>query len=232
MKSAKSVGRTTGILLLLQLAAGLMLPFILVRSLIPGSPAFLTAGAENAFEIRAGVFIGFVGAALTVCLGLTVYPVFRRVSERAALGFLAVCAISAALDAVQNAAVLSMLSFSQHYAASAAGDKAFYEIAGVAVASARRTAHIAQLFGILAWIFVFYSTLWRFALVPRVLAAVGIVGILLQFTGVTVMMWLGLKVIGEMAMPMLPIQIAVSFWLIFKGFHEKTAGADSEFGLE
>jgi hypothetical protein len=59
MKSAMSVGRTIGILLLLQLAAGLTVPFILLQPIVAGSPAFLTAAAENSFQIRLAVFISF-----------------------------------------------------------------------------------------------------------------------------------------------------------------------------
>ena len=49
--SAFTVGRRVGILLLLQLIAALTLPFILSKSITVGSPAFLTAVAEEAFQI-------------------------------------------------------------------------------------------------------------------------------------------------------------------------------------
>jgi hypothetical protein len=220
MKSAKSVGRTVGILLLLQLAAGLTLPFILLRPLIAGSPDFLTAAAESSFQIRAAVFIAFVGSALTVSLGITAFPVFRRYSGAAAILFLVVCAISCTLDLVHDGTVMSMLSFSQQYVKAGGAEPALYQVVGAAVASARRWAHYTQLIAIAGWIFVFYSSLFRFALIPRALAVLGIVGITLQFIGVTLTTFLGYGVIGEIAMPMLPIQIAVALWLIVKGFRE------------
>jgi hypothetical protein len=221
MKSAKSTGRTVGILLLLQLAAGLMLPFILIRSLVAGSPGFLTTAAENSFQIRAAVLIAFAGGALTVSLGITALPVFRRYGKATALWFLAVCVVSWTLDAVHGATVMSMLSLSQQYVNAGAAETGLYQVVGAVVASARRWAHLTQLLAIGGWIFVFYSSLLRFGLIPRALAALGIIGILLQFTGVTLMMLLGYPVIGEMAMPMLPIQIAVAVWLIVKGFNER-----------
>jgi hypothetical protein len=220
MKSANSTGRIVGILLLLQLAAGLMLPFILISPLVAGSPGFLTTAAENAFQIRTAVFISFIGAALTLSLAITALPVFRRYSTTTALWFLTVCIISATLDAVHSASVMSMLSLSQQYVNGGASDSGMYQVVGAAVASARRWAHVIQLLGIGSWIFVFYSSLLRFALIPRALAAVGLIGIALQFTGVTLMMFLGYSTIGVMAMPMLPIQITVAVWLIVKGFNE------------
>ncbi len=79
-----------------------------------------------------------------------------------------------------------------------------------------------QLLAIGAWMFVFYISLFRFKLIPRVLAVIGVIGVTLQFIGVTLMMLLGYRSIGEMAMPLLPIQITVAVWLIVKGFNDPT----------
>ncbi|HEX8247677.1 MAG TPA: DUF4386 domain-containing protein [Pyrinomonadaceae bacterium] len=228
MKSAKRIGRNVGILLLLQLVAGLTVPFIILRPQIMGSPVFLTAAAENSSQIRLAVFISFIGAVLTVSLGITALPVFRRYSNAAALWFLAVCVVSCTLDAVQNAAVMSMLSLSQQYVSDSAAEPGLYQVAGAAVAAARRWAHYTQLAAIGGWIFVFYSTLFRFALIPRALAVLGLIGIVLQFVGVTLLTFLGYSAIGEMAMPLLPIQIAVAVWLMVKGFDEKLSEATAE----
>jgi len=112
MRFATSTARTIGVLLLLQMACGLILPFVLWRPLMAGSPAFLIAAAASSSQIRAGVFLSFIGGALTVAIAITLWPVIRRYSEPVALWFLVVCAISCTLDALQNAGVLSMLSVS------------------------------------------------------------------------------------------------------------------------
>jgi hypothetical protein len=93
---------------------------------------------------------------------------------------------------------------------------------GAALASARRSAHFTQLLAIGAWLFVFYLSLLRFKLIPLGLAGLGVMGVVLQFSGVTLMMFLGYRSIGEMAMPLLPIQILVAGWLILKGFNDPT----------
>jgi hypothetical protein len=205
-----------------------MVPFILLLPLVPGSPEFLTSATEHSFQIRTAVFIFFIGGALTLSLGITMLPVIRRYSNATALWFLAVCLISFMLDLIHNATVLSMLSLSQQYINGGTADSRLYEIVGAAVASARRSAHVIQLMGIGAWIFIFYSSLFRFDLIPRALAVVGLIGIVSQFTGVTLMMLLGYTVIGQMAMPMLPIQIAVAGWLVIKGFNEPITEATAE----
>ena len=128
---------------------------------------------------------------------------------------------------------MSMLTLSQQFVkeGAAAADSGLYQLVGSAVASARRSAHIVQLVAIGVWIFLFYAALLRFALIPRILAFIGLIGIVLQFTGVTLMMLFGYRVIGEMAMTMLPIQIAVAFWLMVKGFNDGFSRAGNESSL-
>ena len=220
-----TIGRTVGILLLLQLIAALTLPFILSKPITLGSPAFLTAVAEHSFQIRSAVLLSFVGSALTVYLGITVFQIFRIYSKSVALLFLVVCAVSCALDLVQAGTIMSMLSISNEFVNAGAANSERYQVIGVALASARRSAHMMQLLAIGAWMFVFYLSLFRFNLVPRVLAVIGIVGVILQFTGVTLMMLLGYRLIGQMAMPLLPIQITVAVWLMIKGFNNPTLGS-------
>jgi hypothetical protein len=120
---------------------------------------------------------------------------------------------------------MSMLAISNEFVYSGTADPELYKVIGATVASARRSAHATQLLAIGAWMFVFYSTLFRFKLVPRILAGIGFVGISLQFIGVTLMMFLGNRLLSELAMPLLPIQIIVAVWLIVKGFRGPTVKA-------
>jgi hypothetical protein len=209
-----------GILLLLQLACGLMLPFILWHPLIRGVPAFLAEAAGKATQIRVGVVLSFVGAGLTLAIGVTAFPVFRRYGYTLALWFLAACLISCTLDAIQNATVMSMLSLSEEYVKLSTADNGVFLGLGTLAALIRRWVHYTQLLGFGAWIFLFYISLLRSALVPRVLAGLGVVGILLQFTGVTLFGFLGYPNVMQMAMPLFPIHVAAGLWLIVKGFKE------------
>ena len=223
-RTAFTSGRKVGILLLLQLVAGLTLPFILSKALTAGTPAFLTAVARDSFQIRGAVLLSFVGSALTVYLGVTMFPVLRLYSKSAALVLLVVCAVSCTLDVVQAGTIMSMLAISNRFVDAGAIDSELYQVVGVAVASARRSAHATQLLGISTWMFVFYASLFRFLLLPRALAGIGGIGVISQFTGVTLMMFIGHPAIEPMAMPLLPIQITVAIWLIVKGFAEQPHG--------
>jgi hypothetical protein len=133
--------------------------------------------------------------------------------------FVVVCGVSCILDLVHAGTIMSMLSISSKFVTSGAVNSELYEVVGASVTAARRSAHITQLIAIAAWMFIFYISLLRFQLIPRALAALGVLGVTLQFIGVTLMMFLGSRVIGEMAMPLLPIEITVGVWLIIKGFN-------------
>lgn len=218
MNSEKRVGRVAGVLLLVQMASALIAPFVLMDALVKGYPAFLETAAASGVRIRIGVVLAFIGLGLTLAVGIWLYPVLRPYSKRAALWFLAVCVISAALDAVHNGSVLSMLAVGEKFAASGEADSALYQSWAAAAASMRRSAHVVQLFAIGAWMATFYISLWRFRLIPRPLATLGLIGVASQFTGVTAMMFLGYPPLGYLAMPLAPIHAATAIWLIVKGF--------------
>lgn len=224
MRSAKSTGRTIGVLLLLQMICGLIVPFVLWHPLIVGSPGFLTATAASSFRIRVGVFLSFIGAALTVAIAITAWPIIRQYSESIALWLLVVCAISCTLDAMQNATVMSMLSVSQEYAKATTSDASLITGLATVVATTRRWVHYTQLLGFGAWIFLFYFSLLRFHLVPRALAIFGLIGILLQFTGVTLLGFLGYTSMVQLAMPLAPIHVVNGLWLIARGFNSNAQG--------
>lgn len=217
MEPETSVGHKVGILLLLQMALALILPFVLIDALVKGYPSYLETAASSAGRIRAGVAVSFLGAALTLAIGIWMFSVLGQYGKRAAFWFLAVCAISATLDAVHNASVLSMLSASERFTESGGVDP-IYQAWGVAAASARRSAHIVQLVAIGVWMMSFYVLLWRFKLVPRIFSALGVLGVASQFTGVTAMMFLGYSPVSYLAMPLAPIHAATAIWLIAKGF--------------
>ncbi len=218
MRSVTGVGRGVGVLLLVQMASALILPFVLIGPLVTGYPGFLETASASGTQIRAGMIVAFLGMGLTLVLGVWLYPVLRPFSKRAALWFLAVCTISAGLDAVHNASLISMLAVAEKFAASGGADSGVYQSWAAAAASMRRSAHIVQLFAVGAWMATFYISLWRFRLVPRGFSALGIIGVAGQFTGVTAMMFLGYTPLGYLAMPLAPIHAATAIWLIVKGF--------------
>ncbi len=219
MRTAKSVGRVTGLLLFVHLAAGLILPYVLLKPAL-APPGFLANAAASSLLLRAAVLLLFMSGAITVAVAVTALPVFRRGSDRMALLLLALSAVNLGLHAVENGTLLSMLSLSQEYASSGGADGSLFQALAVVVGSARRWAHFTHLLVLAAWFFTLFSLLWRFALVPRPLAALGLMATLLQVTGVPLRAVLGQRIVTEMAIPLAPIYLAVAVWLMVQGFRE------------
>ena len=172
MASTTVAGRGIGVLMLLQMAAGLILSFVLMDAVRKGYPSFLETAAASGTTVRAGVAFSVLGAGLTLAIGIAMFRVLEARSRPLAILFLAVCAISSTLDLVHGATILSMLSAAEQFTAAAGSDTALYHAWGIAAASMRRSAHIAQLIGIGAWIFVLYYSFLRHGLIPRPLSCV------------------------------------------------------------
>jgi hypothetical protein len=218
MKSAKSVGWLIGILLLLQLA-GLIVSFVLLHPITKGSQDWLANAAGSSFQIRAAVFLLFANCALTIGIAIASRPVFSRYSEAMWLWLMTLGVIMFTLQAVDNAHVLSMVSLSQQYIQAGGPDDVFQALAA-ATGSTRRWVHYSELLAIDAWIFMLYSVLFRFTLVPRALAAFGLITVLLHFTGIPLPGLLGYSIQTLMGVPMALSHITLAVWLLLKGFDE------------
>jgi hypothetical protein len=219
MKSAKSTGRLIGVMLLVQLA-GLIVPFVLLHPLATGSRDYLANAAGASFQIKVAVFLLFANCALTIGITIAAWPVFRQYSERMALWLVAASVIMFVMQAVDNAHILSMLSLSQQYTQAGGPEELFQTLAAV-VGSTRRWVHFTELLVIDCWMFLLYSILYRFALVPRALAVFGLLTVLLHFTGIPLRGFLGYSLVTPMGMPMGLSEIALALWLMARGFLER-----------
>jgi Domain of unknown function (DUF4386) len=218
MRDAKSVGRIVGMLLLVQMAAAPTVNFVLLRPLTTPT-GFLANAAGSSFQISLAVLLSFVTGALTLGIAITTFPLFRQYSYRMALWLLALSVAGFSLLAVENATVLSMLSLSQEYAKAGAADAGLFQALGAAVSSARRWAHYTNLFVAGGMVFVFYGVLYRFRLIPRALAAFGLLAGVLQLIAVA-LPFFGYRIVFLMLMPLGLSHLALLIWLLVKGFDE------------
>jgi hypothetical protein len=128
--------------------------------------------------------------------------------------------VGLSVTAVENMSVMSMLSLSEAYAKASAPERDQFQALRVVVASARNWAHYVGRIFDGSTIFVLYAVLYRFALVPRALAALGLVAVMLQLTAVA-MPLLGHSVVFPMLAPLGVSQLVLALWLIAKGFRSQ-----------
>ena len=136
MRSAKRIGQNIGLLILLQLAAGLLVIFVLLPPLTT-PPGFLENAAASSLQLGVAVVLWFAAGALSIAIAIAAWPLFRRYSSAMALWLVALSVVVFSLLAVENATVMSMLSLSQDYAAAGAPDSEVFKTLGGVGWSAR-----------------------------------------------------------------------------------------------
>jgi hypothetical protein len=224
MGAASRAGRIIGSLIIIQMVGGGMVNFALEAPLF-GAPGFLVNAASHSQQLGLAVLLGLVTEALWVGIAITAFPVFGRRTRTMALWFIALAVVILAVAVVENAAVMSMVSLSEAYTKANAAEREQLQIVKIVVVSARNWAHyMARIFDGGA-IIVFYVVLYRFALVPRVLAGFGLIAVTLMVTAVGMPLF-GHDVVFPMLAPLGMSQLILAVWLITKGFRDQPSPGD------
>jgi hypothetical protein len=217
MDSARRAGRVIGILLLVQGVIGSTVNFVLLSPGITGPTNFLTNAAPNSTRLSIAALLLLVAGAISLAISVTAWPVFRRGSERLALAYFGLGIAGIALAAVESAAIMSMLTLSNQYVEATPADARLFEVVGSVVRYGRYWAHYTHLLIGCFAVFLFYTALFRFALVPRLLAGVGLLTVLVQIFGLT-MPFFGERVNFYLLAPMGIVYLILALWLVIKGF--------------
>jgi hypothetical protein len=227
MNTAKGVGRIIGVLFLLQLIGGALVNFVLMAPVF-AAPGFLVNAAGHSLQVSLSVLLGLATGMLSVGIAITAFQLFRQYSYAMALWFVVLAVASFSLTAVENINVMSMLSLSEAYAKANVADRDLLQALRGVVASARNWTHYIGLIVAGSTLFVFYSVLLRFALVPRILAAFGLGAVVLQIIAVAMPLF-GQSIVFLMLMPLGISQLVLVLWLIAKGLpgseHERLSPA-------
>ena len=220
MMPSKSAGRIVGGLMLLHLALGLIGPYVVLVPISAPPGGFLENAAPAASAIRASVLVLMIGALIPVLLVTMLAPVAWTSSRSLSLWLVIAAGVNLALQMVENAHWLTMMSVSQGYQDIGGGSDTAYVAVGVAVRSAFKWSHYSHIFVLVAWLALFFVTLFRCNLVPRWLAAAGGLTAGLHFAGITLPEFAGYRLpSGAMwGIPLAIVCAATASWLLFRGF--------------
>jgi hypothetical protein len=219
-----------GILLLVLLATGLIVPYVILRSLTAPPAAFLEVAARMPIAIRLSVLQLFVGASLSVAISVAMFTLMRTRARGLGLWVLALALANFILQLVESSHWLTMLSVSQAFAGASPSDAERFQFMGIAVRAAWKWAHYSHIFVVVAWLFAWFLLLYRTTTVPRVLAVLGMCLCVLHFIGITLPVFAG----SRMPFPTLfgmPLGfgiLATSVWLMAKGFRNLDGAEASE----
>jgi hypothetical protein len=219
------VSRTVGLLLVVQMVL-LILPFALLHPIASGPQSFLANAAPASGQITTAVFLFFVNSAVTIGLALALFPVVAERSRRMALALFAASVVWFVMQSIDNAHILSLLSLSRQFVEGGAANADLQQAVGAAAYATRRWIHYNELLVIDCWMFLLYATMYRFAFVPRMLAAFGLLTVALHFIGIPLLGFLGYPIITPLGVAMAVSQLALAAWLLVKGFANNEAVED------
>ena len=221
--SITQLGRLIGVLLLLEVIAGILENFVLTAPLF-GEPGFLINAAPHATQIGLSALLGVVMGLVSLAVASLLYPLFKRNAPALALLFLALSSAGFALSIAESISVMSMLSLSQAYVQAAPDQEALYQGLRWVVKETRNWTHYLSLIVSGCTLFAFYTGLLRGTLIPWPLAYAGLLAICLQLFTVSMPLF-GRDVDFRLIAPLGICQIVLALWLMAKGFRNNTASA-------
>lgn len=210
------LGRIIGVLLLIEVAMGILLNFVFTAPLF-SEPGFLINAAPHAVQIGQSVLIGIAMGLVSLAVACILYPIFKQQSQPLALFYFALVCAGFALTVAENISMMSMLSLSKAYVETAGTQEALYQGLRSVVKETRNWTHYLSLIVSGATLFAFYLALLRGALIPRALAFIGLLAVCAQLIAVS-MPVLGGEVDFRLIAPLGIWQIVLGLWLIAKGF--------------
>jgi hypothetical protein len=221
MDLERRAGLIVGTLLITQMAGSALVNFRLQAPLF-GEPGFLVSAAAHGPQIGLSALLGIALGAIFSSIAITIFPLVRTHSLAMALWLLVLGVLVLVIAVVEQASVMSMVSLSEAYAKAPAAARDQFLVARAVVAAARNWPHfLARVMDGVAGL-LFYATLARFALVPRTLAAPGVLTAAMQITGVAMPLF-GHDVVFPLLAPMGLVQLALALWLLGKGFRRRSA---------
>lgn len=217
MRSPNNTGKLIGILLLLHLLTGLVTPYVILR---PLGAALDASATVPGVQVRLAVMLLFIGGAIPIAISITGWPTLREHSFALASWLLALAIANFTLQCLENAAWMSLFTYSQEYAKANAGEVSIFHVTGLALRMIWKWVHYTHLLIMVGWMFLLGVTLWRSNIVPRALAILLPLGSLLQITGITLPQFIPYPSPSPMLMglPLGIIYLILAVWLIAKGF--------------
>jgi hypothetical protein len=220
MDSAKNAGRTIALALLLQVVLSPPIYGWLMRPAT--SRDFLANAAANAGTVRFGMLLTFGLGALTIVASLAAFPVIRKHSERLAFAYVGMALIGFATFMADTVALRNVLTLSIEFAKPGAPAELLQTLATIGRAN-WISAHYTNLTIAHLTAFLLFVILFRFALVPRVLSALGMAASALSTATVASPLMAQPIPFTRGVMPMALMTLALIFWLLFRGLAEKPA---------
>jgi hypothetical protein len=189
---------------------------------ILGSEDYLSSVGANGFRVGAAMLLELVNHISVASIAVVLFPVLRRFSTRAAVGYVAARSIESVLFAVGTMHLVALAHLSRAYANAGAAPEAYYLTMGDALLAGHEWDNAGLLFtAFCVGALVLNWALLRTRLVPTWMSSWGLFGaVLLLAARVIIMSGLHLSpgTVLIMDAPIMLQEMVFAVWLIAKGF--------------
>src|SRR5690349_1172273 len=228
MEPTRKIALAAGVAYLVTFAASI--PQLKLFADVIADPTGYISHPGNNAALQWGSVLEFLTAASGVATAVLLYPVTRRVSRSAAIGFVTSRVVEAALILVGVVAILSVITLQQHFAAATGAQAQALGVAGESVVAMRQWTFLLGP-GVMAGVndLLLGYLLYRSGLVGRVIPIIGLVGgplILVSDLATILGVWGQTSGFGLLfGLPVAVFEFSVGVYLTVKGFRPAAVAA-------
>ena len=194
----------------------------LIHSILD-TPDHLSTLATNSMLLAVGVVLWLVTVVGDAAHGILMYPVLKRHSVRAAVGYLGARIMDATFIAVMALMILVHIPIGVEFA-KAGPDASYLQSLSVVLSQGQLYAYEIAMITVGVAGLILCSVFYRASLIPRPLAIWGLVGYAILLGG-SVLQILGFQLNSLNAIPGGLWEMFIGVWLIVKGFNPPVSDA-------
>lgn len=222
MSSNKINARITGILFITATAASILsLPFLEPLN----ASNYLAKLSSNQDSVLVGVLFIIIGAAASVSIAVSLYPLLKKYNGGLALGAVAFRLIEAMLGIVGAIGIILLLNLSPQFVKAGAPTSSYFQTLGsVTIAGYHWVEYAGLPLAFCLGAMMYYIVFYRSRLIPRWLSGWGIVGVTLGIAAALLVMFNLISPLSTVQLVLnLPFigaqEMVLAAWLIIKGFN-------------
>ncbi|WP_173922718.1 DUF4386 domain-containing protein [Agromyces sp. Marseille-P2726] len=226
MTRTRRLALAAGVLYLLTFAFSI--PAFFLYEPVLTDPAYIVGDGGADTRIAFGAVLEMLTALAGIGTAVAVFPVVRRQSEAASLGFVTTRSFEAAVMIIGVIALMSIVSLRQAGAAAGTDDAALIAVGQALIEVRDQTALFGPGFVPALNALCFGYVLFRSRLVPRGIPALGLIGApLLMASAIAAMFGLhDQSVFAAIALaPIFIWELTIGLWMTFKGFNPSALAA-------
>ncbi|WP_167138088.1 DUF4386 domain-containing protein [Diaminobutyricimonas sp. TR449] len=220
MTATRRLALAAGVFYLLTFAFSI--PAYFLYEPVLTDPGYIVSDGGADTRITLGALLEFLTALAGIGTAVAVYPVIKRQSQAASLGFVTTRSFEAAVMMIGVIALMSIVGLRQAGASAGTDDAAMVAVGQALIEIRDQTALFGPGFVPALNALCFGYVLYRSRLVPRLIPALGLIGAPLLMASAIGTMF-GLHGDGSVfaAIALAPIfvwELSIGLWMTFKGF--------------